>query len=402
MRNRAGVWSRGEMRAVQWRLSLHTIFLVTCLGVAGLAAGPQPKRFDHLLTTYRDGAFDEAVDEFARWPVERLSAEAALPGSMVADAGAIAAYVLLHTEASVRLGTFGRLQDVPAMTVLDMPRSPLSAIEPFSRHALAGIERLLKLPLGDPNWPRWLRDWHIVAASLHRGTSGNQDWSPAHEARRRFPDDPQIWLLDGAVRERLLEVSWGSGFEYLGTHVNRAAVSDLIADRFPRNWTNNRKGGMYDRFEAQTIEHAYRQALKADPSLTEATLRLGRVLQVTDRYREARVHLESLVDGASPDSRFVLYLALLFLGELDESERKPDAARVRYEQAIALAPWARTARLALARLEATEGRLERAGVLARGALGQASGDDPWDLYHQAQRWRLEPLLLSLREFVRSP
>lgn len=389
------------MRTLQRRLSLHTVVLVICVSFGGLAAGPQSTAFDRLLTAYRGGAFNDAVTEFVSWPAGRVSVEASLPADIADDIQAIAAYVLVHTEASARLGTFGRLQVVPAMTVIDMPRSPLAAIEPFSRHALAGVERMLQLRSDDPNWPRWLRDWHIVAASLHRGTSGNQDWSPAHEARLRFPDDPQIWLLEGAVRERLLEVSWGSGFEYLATHVNRAAVSDLIADRFPRNWANNRKGGMYDRFEAQAIEHGYRQALMRDPALTEATLRLGRVLQITDRNREARAHLESLVKATRPDSRFVHYLALLFLGELDETEQEPDAARTRYEQAIAVVPWARTARLALARLEAAQGRLDRAGALAAAVVGQAAGDDPWDLYHQAQRWRLEPLLASLREFVRS-
>lgn len=128
----------------------------------------------------------------------------------------------------------------------------------------------------------------------------------------------------------------------------------------------------------------YEAALRIDPDLAEARIRL------------AKVRLEagnaSTVLSPVPNDRVLGYWALLVAGAIDETRKDPDSAATRYRSALAAWPGAQSAALALARLTAVEGHdPDAAASLLReqlGAAGERGADsDPWWLYGMGQAWR---------------
>src|SRR5690606_24463984 len=126
-------------------------------------------------------------------------------------------------------------------------------------------------------------------ASYHSISGGAQDWSPASDAVQRFPADAMSCLAYAAFQEIGVTVRRdGSGFSYLGGRLGRVAARDINDGRRPSVWTVNRRGDMLDRTEAQATESTLKKVLTLDPNLQEASLRLGRLYQISERPREAR------------------------------------------------------------------------------------------------------------------
>lgn len=146
-------------------------------------------------------------------------------------------------------------------------------------------------------------------------------------------------------------------------------------------------------------ERRYRAALKLDPRLVEARLRLGRVLDLEGRADVARGELERAWQEAG--TGYEKYLAALFLGSLHERSRRFADASAAYRAAIREYPESQTAYLALAHLLETQGERAAAAETVRAMLEpQAKRADPWWMYCYAQYWQIDTRLAGLRAMVR--
>jgi tetratricopeptide (TPR) repeat protein len=149
----------------------------------------------------------------------------------------------------------------------------------------------------------------------------------------------------------------------------------------------------------------YRRAIVADPSLPEAHLRLGRILQLQGRRPEAVRELVEVAERSS--DRDHVYLANLLLGALHEAGEETSQALACYEAAVAADPEGPTAKLALGHALHRLGRTAEALGFVSGFMNserQAGGAlDAW-LRYKMGAFDLEDqiarLLRELRDSVR--
>jgi tetratricopeptide (TPR) repeat protein len=135
--------------------------------------------------------------------------------------------------------------------------------------------------------------------------------------------------------------------------------------------------GSRDR-ELIDARQAYRDALKLDPGLVEARIRLGRVLADEGKPAEAAGELRAALAVAGEP--MLQYLAALFLGEQEAALGRAEDAAAAYERARSLYPTAPSPHLALSQLARARGdrataleTLDRAMRLA----ASRTVDDPW-------------------------
>lgn len=201
--------------------------------------------------------------------------------------------------------------------------------------------------------------WHVAAVSVFLYANDTARAGPfIDRGLEMVPDSRDLRLmaaLAGELRGLAIGVDDRSGILTRGT---RAQVE--------RNrWL-------------QWAENGYRQLLADQPAFTRARVRLGRVLWLLGKRDGALVALErARTDASEPLQQ---YLALMFLGALHDEKREYDAARVAYEQAMALVPVSQAATVALGHLDVMAGRPSRAQERARAFLAKPSVPDPWWTY----------------------
>lgn len=209
-----------------------------------------------------------------------------------------------------------------------------------------------------------VRLWHVAVSAWgqsHRLYERHED-----RAVELFPDDPQVLLLAGSLHETL---------------ASPAIQSMLRAARLPREVTTDVGSTSSELDEAERL---LRRALEADPTLSEARVRLGRVLDLRGRHAEAAELLRQAASALSRSRSAVeddplLYYAEIFLGAASEALGRRDPARDAYRRAAVLFPDAPSPRLALSRLALCE-RDRSSALAAVGALrpsGEAVTLDPW-------------------------
>jgi tetratricopeptide (TPR) repeat protein len=190
-----------------------------------------------------------------------------------------------------------------------------------------------------------------------------------------FPEEPGLLLMAGGVHELI-----ASPRVQEGTDIDK---KDDVGSRDSN---------------LRTAEARYRQALKADPGLVEAQVRLGRVLGLLGRHNQALTELQAAhVDDAAREMR---YFRALFLGDEWDAVGNVSAARDAYQQALALYPDAQSAHLALSVFERRRDNREPAAASIRDLLEQppTNQDDPWRQYYTAGDGRRATALLdALRE-----
>ena len=139
-----------------------------------------------------------------------------------------------------------------------------------------------------------------------------------------------------------------------------------------------------DRLERERIirlgraEKAYRDALQLDSHYAIASIRLGRVLQIIGKLKDARQSLDRGVADAR--GAFEEYLGALFLGGLLEETKDLSAARQSYERALAIVPLSQPAIVGLAHVEVMSGRPDRAQEIVRQFT--SARVDTWWAYNQ--------------------
>ncbi|MGD8897304.1 MAG: VWA domain-containing protein [Acidobacteriota bacterium] len=311
----------------------------------------QPPEFSNdlyrgALIAYLEGDFERAITTLLPWPpTVILKAFDRLPvnGEKLVEAG-----VLLHTDLALLLQRYGQQKDAERNLTI-------------GRRLLEGAAL-----------PELHREWLLALAYAHQAKARPAEALAFYtECARAFPEAGEARLGAGTLYER---AAFPDGLRLGNLH-----VSPLRA--------------------AREAEGLYREALRVEPSLTEARLRLARVLQRTDRADEALSELTLVVDSSEDAS--LRALAHLFWGQIHEARGEVDGAVERYRAALDADRDLQVAALALAQiLHRRDGREAAADALVS-ALGDEGGTTPWLAYRQGPQ-RLSALrLCELRSRLRA-
>ena len=230
----------------------------------------------------------------------------------------------------------------------------------------------------DPGHDDTVRLWYLATCAYMAFT---RNVEPAHfdRAIELFPDDAEVLMLAAAAHE-----------SFAGSRTQSA----IRTAKIPRDVT---LGVETEGSELRRSEQLYKRALKADPALVEARIRLGRVLGLRGRHEEAVAQLQQ---GLSATETLLQYYAHLFLAaELDALGKWEDARRS-YQRAAALYPTAQSPLLGLSRVASQLGDREAAreaiGRVLKLPADEEDRVDPWWSYEFAHARLVDALIEDLR------
>jgi hypothetical protein len=303
---------------------------------------PEPAAFQQALRHYRTGRVQDAIDQLAAWPVDRLAAAAKAAAPNLSSSDRMAAAILQAEVASalldahrVHYGVANRLSPNDGRKVTEMVNTGLALLS-GGGHAPFGEQ------LGDEPRRWW---YYAVASSLAASILLPEASQVVDIGLKEFHDDPLLLTARGTIAGRF-------------HHGSKVAMN-----RFPST-----KSAMAD----------YKRALMLDPGLTIAKLRLGHLYVDLRARREATGWLQSVAAGASTDAQ--QYVAHLLLGRIAARAQDLEAADAEFRKAYGIGPGYQTACIALSRNEEVLDRPERAADLARDCLLLSEHDDPWPYY----------------------
>jgi tetratricopeptide (TPR) repeat protein len=203
-----------------------------------------------------------------------------------------------------------------------------------------------------------VRLWYRATSAFLQSWGEYSELEPhLKRARELFPDDAVLLLYDGTLHESYAEPSIQNLF-------------DSSEDPDPMDRGSVHRAAR----ELREAEDRFERALRIDPTLDEARIRLALVEGARGRHEEAAADLR--LSLAKPLPPLFQYLAWLLLGREDEALRRRDEARDAFTRASALYPGAQSPRLALSQMAWDEGD-RAAATAALNFLGGTPGDDPW-------------------------
>ena len=202
----------------------------------------------------------------------------------------------------------------------------------------------------------------------------------ANDGLRWFPEDAPLLLARGTVEE----------------------TAAALAEDAPSNAPGNPAGrGAEKASQRKYLRDALRdfdRALRADPRLTEARLRRGRVQWLLGQRAEARTSFDAVLRETADVP--LLFRALLFRGRGYEEERNLEEAERDYRAALDHAPQSQAASVALSYVTWLQGKTSEAKEVLEQALlraGRRTAADPfWD-YSFGNPEGAERFFESLRE-----
>jgi len=327
------------------------------------------------------GDREGAVAEMAAWPEGRLrdqipafnrlwqSARACsdCPAASAWQRIPVRAALMLHSDCAQRV----RRDGAP-------PR--------LHESAAWSIARVLK---DDPAHRVFARRWYEAMAGLAQAENrwGDAlDW--AERGLRDFPDSAETLLVVGSIEETAAVLT--------APRVSQEALVDP-------NTRKTRSALLEAREVRDHLEkagRALRSAVAADPTLSEARLRQGRVAWRLGEAAEARSTLEELLARNPPANP--AFLAHLFLGRVHEDAGRLDDAARSYEAALRLQAQSQSARLALSHVHLRQGDGAAARADTETALrpaGNRRTPDPFWLYPWGPSVGVEERLEALRHEV---
>ena len=327
----------------------------TPLQVYAQAATPSAdSKYLQLVEAYARGEIPHATDALDGWSDAAL--EQAVLRALDARGVNRKAAVMLHTESA--FAAVGSMRSALHLKLAQMLLDRISGNEAFKSRWQACVELLKNV----------LRSRQDGASKDIARLLGESD--PDTRLRRRY-DDPK----SGAV-----EFAAGLYQELQATNAEHNVRGQWLPhNRMSSDGRNIVFTGslpLLDNVLKDAIA-AYQHALTKEPDLLDAHLRLGWVLLLHHAAQPAREQLDQVVARATEP--YMLYLAHLFRGALEDGEHHPDAALQEYKAAYAVVP-GEAAAVALMRQEMLQGLPEQARQVAADLAKRTSVDhwaDPW-------------------------
>jgi tetratricopeptide (TPR) repeat protein len=298
--------------------------------------------YSALVRLYRSGHGQDATTQLAAWSHGDVASAVKAATTALTPAERMVAAVLHADTANVIVDE--RPSD--AVFLIDTGQTLVKAAGPTP----FGAERSDVTP----------RRWYYVVANILISAARIDGPQGAvrivHDGRLAFPRDADLIFMGGALIEMRIQTRWS--FTGLRNELPDSSLEQRAFDRMAK--------GAID---------TYLGALTINPHLAVAQLHIGWLRLFLDDRRRARPALEAALDGADSDT--VRYLAHLFLGGLDEREKRFDDARREYEAAFEIGAGYQAACVALSRAEEQAGHSSRAREISRQCMELSAHDDPW-------------------------
>lgn len=334
-------------------------------------------KYRRLIAVYREGDFQnsaEALAAFERRPVQKAAEEFAALGSDPEDPAELRAAALLHSET----GAYLRDQ-------YEFGRGDHHWNIARSLSKLAGVNQ-------DASGRVFQSRWLLAAGCYYQSEAqGARAVDLLQEALRLSDKDAEIPLALGAVHE-VSGSLWRRGES--PTFLPSGPVTSRAEREQFRARSTSRK-------QLATAEGFYREALRLDPALAEAHLRVGRVLERLGEDEKAQPELEWVIDNSRDP--YLLGLAQLFLGVLHEEKEEWSEAIEAYRRAVAAKPKWQVTHLALSHA------LNRAGVRREAEteihatlklkVREDTTDSGWEVYY-VLRVRSAGIMNALKKGIR--
>jgi hypothetical protein len=328
------------MRRLGVNVRLFAVAAMACTLSQSSVVAQGDREYLALFERYANGETIDAVAALAAWPEARVrDAVKSLDEELPLSAARLRTAVLLHTEAA-----FVDPDSQRESFHLDVARS--------------FIGRLLALP----RVPTAVRDFAARFQAL---------WAVVY-CTRGEPAIAQVFVNSGRGidrNNRFVNLIAGALIEY---RVGQAEPN-------PRGTWNVDPQHEYGlKKQLHQAAQIYRGIVANAPSFYEGRLRLGWVLALNDSLENAREQLEAVAAQATrPD---LAYLAHMFLGSLNEREKRPADATREYAAARAVSPF-QSSLMALMRMASARGENERVrSLFAEISAIPPDQDDPWSFY----------------------
>ena len=232
-------------------------------------------------------------------------------------------------------------------------------------------------PKGDED----VRRWYVVGCAYMMRVR-NIELLHFTRALELFPNDPEVLFFAASAHEAF-------------AGVRTQAVMRSI--KVPRDVSF---GVQDEDAELRLAEQLYKRTIERTPNHVEARIRLGRVLGLRGRHKEA---VDQLRQGEVASEPVLQYYAHLFLGGEFDALGNGAEARQSYERAAALAPTAQSPLLGLSRVADQAGDRRGARELIERVFALPAGDeervDPWLVYEIVQARSLDGLLADLHQRI---
>ena len=295
-----------------------------------------------LVHLYRSGRGQDATTQLAAWPHDDVAGAVKAAAAEWTPAERMVAAILHADTANVLLDA----HPDDAAFLFDTGYTLVQAAGP----APFGAERGDATP----------RRWYYVVASMLISAARLDGWEGAapvvHQGLLAFPGDATLYFVRGTLIEMRIQTRWS----FTGLR------NELPDSPIERQW--------FDRIAKGAVD-AYEHALNINPHLAIAQLHIGWLRLFLGDRRRARPALEAAL--ANADSDTVRYLAHLFLGSVDERDKRFDDARHEYEAAFEIGAGYQAACVALSRAEERAGHSSRAREIAQQCVQVSAHDDPW-------------------------
>jgi tetratricopeptide (TPR) repeat protein len=239
-----------------------------------------------------------------------------------------------------------------------------------------------------------VRLWYEMTSAMLQRVEDYADLVP-HLARARelFPRDAALALYAGTMHENLAEPN----IQNTGIKTTQRARPGSPCTLYDCRGSANRQTAPFGApdSERRQAEMLFREALRLDPALSEARIRLARILGLQGSHAEAVTELQRVL--SSERRPLLRYYALGLLGREQQTLGQRDSARIAYEAASALYPTAQSPRLALSQLARDAGDRVQAVAQLDVLRGRGAPSDPWWSYGRTHAPDVFELMRTLAE-----